>query len=164
MNCVASEEERRQLEGLWRTGRSHRVRERAHAVLLSARSYTLDRMADGLEVDRDAVSRTLDRWERGGVAALEEDPRPGQRPKVDAALEAEVLACAAEQPASLRRTLAKRGARLRLLRHVEKGAAPGALALAAHASAPGQAARPAPGAGRMQGLGQAARPRAGRAV
>ena len=104
-----SEEARRRLEGLWRTGRSHRVRERAHAVLLSAKSYTLDQIADVLEVDRDAVSRTLDRWERGGMAALEEGHRPGRRPKVDAALEAEVLASAAEQPASLRRALAKRG-------------------------------------------------------
>lgn len=104
-----SEEARRQLEGLWRTGRSHRVRERAHAVLLSAKAYTLDQIADVLAVDRDAVSRTLDRWEQGGVGALEEGSRPGRPPKVDAALAAEVLASAAEQPASLRRTLAKRG-------------------------------------------------------
>lgn len=104
-----SEEEQRQLEGLWRLGRSHRVRERAHAVLLSAKGYTLDQVADVLEVDRDAVARTLDRWQAGGVAALEEGHRPGRRPKVDAALEAEVLAAACEQPASLRRALAKKG-------------------------------------------------------
>ena len=104
-----SEEEQRQLEGLWRTGRSHRVRQRAHAVRLSAKNYPLDQIAEVLEVDRDAVSRTLERWERGGVAALEEGHRPGRRPKVAAALEAEVLSAAQEQPASLRRTLAKRG-------------------------------------------------------
>ena len=104
-----SEEERRQLDGLHRTGRSHRVRQRAHALRLSAKGYTLDQIADVLEVDRDAVSRTLDRWERGGAAALEEGHRPGRRPKVDAALEGEVLAAAQEQPASLRRPLAKRG-------------------------------------------------------
>lgn len=104
-----SEEGQRQLEGLWRTGHSHRVRQRAHAVLLSAKGYTLDQIADVLAVDRDAVSRTLDRWERGGVMALEEGPRPGRRPKVDTALEAEVFAAAAEQPAGVRRALAKRG-------------------------------------------------------
>lgn len=104
-----SEEEQRQLEGLWRTGCSHHVRERAHAVLRSAKAYTLDQIADVLEVERAAVARTLDRWERGGVAALEEGHRPGRRPKVDAALAVEGLASAAEPPASLRRTLAKRG-------------------------------------------------------
>ena len=106
---VLSEEEQRQVEGLWRSGRSHRVRQRAHAVRLSAKGYTLDQIADVLAVDRDAVSRTLDRWKRGGVAALEEGHRPGRRPKVDADLEAQVLAAAAEQPASVRRALAKRG-------------------------------------------------------
>ena len=85
------------------------MRERAHAVLLSARRYTLDQVAAVLAVDRDAVSRTLDRWERGGVAALEEGHRPGRPPKVDTALEAEVFVAAKESPASLRRTLAKRG-------------------------------------------------------
>ena len=104
-----SAEERRRLEGLHRAGRSHRVRQRAHAVLLSAQGYTLDQAADILRVDRDAVPRTLDRWEEGGVVTLEEGARPGCPPKVDAALEAEVLASAAEQPASLRRALAKRG-------------------------------------------------------
>ena len=66
------EEAGRQFEGLHRTGRSHRVRRRAHAVLLSVQGYTLDQIADILRVDRDAASRTPDRWEEGGVAALEE--------------------------------------------------------------------------------------------
>jgi transposase len=104
-----SEEQRRGLAGLHRTGRSHRVRQRAHALLLSAKGYTLDEIAEVLAVDRDALARTLDRWQRGGLAALEEAPGPGRVPKVDAALAAEVLAAAKESPASLRRTLAKRG-------------------------------------------------------
>lgn len=109
-----SEEGQRQLEGLWRAGRSHRVRQRAHAVLLSAQGYTLDQAADVLRVDRDAVSRWLARWERGGLSALADAPKSGRPPKVDAALEAEVVAAASESPASVRRTLAKRG-RLDLL-------------------------------------------------
>lgn len=104
-----SEEARQQLDGLHRTGRSHRVRQRAHAVRLSAKGYTFDQIADVLDVDRDAVARTLDRWETGAVAALEEGGRPGRPSKVDAALEAQVFAAARERPASLRRTLAKKG-------------------------------------------------------
>ena len=104
-----SEEEQRQLDKLHRTGRSHRVRQRAHAVLLNARGYTLDQAADVLRIDRDAVSRTLDRWEQGGLAALEEGARPGRPPKVDAVTASEVVAAAQESPASPRRVLAKRG-------------------------------------------------------
>lgn len=66
------------------------------------------------------------------------------------------LACAARWQ--------KGGARVRLLRHAPAGLAPGALALAAHAPAHGQAARPGPGADRPQGAGQTARPRAGRTL
>ncbi len=102
-------EQKQALELLHRTGRSHRVRQRAHAALLSAQGYTLDQIADVLRIDRDAVSRTLDRWERGGVAALQEGPRPGRPPKADVALEAEVVSAAQESPASVRRALAKRG-------------------------------------------------------
>ena len=102
-------EQKQALEQLHRTGRSHRVRQRAHAVLLSAKGYTLDQIADVLDIERDAVSRTLDRWEQGGAAALQESPRPGRAPKVDAAMKAQALAAAREQPASVRRALAKRG-------------------------------------------------------
>lgn len=104
-----SEEEGRQLDELHRTGRSHRVRQRAHAVLLNARGYTLDQAADVLRIDRDAVSRTLDRWERGGLGALAEGARPGRPPKVDAVMAAEIVAAAEQSPASPRRVLAKRG-------------------------------------------------------
>lgn len=107
--AALSEKERLGLARLHRRGRSHRVRQRAHTVLLSAKGYTLDEIADALEIDRDAASRTLGRWQRGGLKALEEAPRPGRMPKVDAALAGEVLAAAKESPAGLRRTLAKRG-------------------------------------------------------
>ena len=79
------------------------------AVLLSAQGHPLDQLVDILRVDRDAGSRTLDRWAEGGVAALEEGGRPGRSPTVDAALAAAVLASAAGPPASRRRVLAKKG-------------------------------------------------------
>ena len=98
-----------QLDGLRRRGRRHRVRQRAHAVRLSAKGYPLDQIADVLAVDRDAVSRTLDRWKRGAWPPWRKEVVRAAPPKVDAALAAEVLAAAQERPASLRRTLAKRG-------------------------------------------------------
>ena len=68
------------------------MRQRARAGRLGAKGDTLDQIADVLAVGRDAVSRTLDRWEHGGVAAREEGHRAGRRPKGDAGLEAQVLA------------------------------------------------------------------------
>jgi transposase len=104
-----SPEQQQSLEQLHRAGCSHRVRQRAHAVLLSAQGYTLDEAADVLRVDRDAVSRWLGRWEQGGLAALDDAPKAGRPRKVDAALEVELVSVANAQPASVPRALAKRG-------------------------------------------------------
>jgi transposase len=97
------------LQRRWRTARSHRERQRAHAVLLSAKGYRLEECAEVLGVDRDAISRWLDRWEEGGVEALAEGARPGRPRALDEAQQAEVAAAAAANPASPRRELAKRG-------------------------------------------------------
>ncbi len=156
-----SEETRQQLNGLHRTGRSHRVRQRAHAVRLSAKGYTLDQIADVLDVDRDAVSRTLDRWEEGGLAAWRKEVVRAARPKWTPPWRRRCSPPPKNSPPACAARWQKGGVASGLLRHVKEGVAPGALALAAHASAHGQAAHPAPGARGAQSSLQAARPRAG---
>ena len=99
-----------ELTEVWRVGRCHRQRQRAHAVLLSAKRYTLEECAEILGVDRDAISRWLERWEDGGVEALAEAPRPGRPRLLGEAERRELAAAAALNPASPRRELAKRGA------------------------------------------------------
>ncbi len=53
-----SSEQASALEQLHRTGRSHRVRQRAHVVLLSAKTYTLERIADVLADEREQLATT----------------------------------------------------------------------------------------------------------
>ena len=43
-----------------RNGPTHRVRQRAQAILLSARGYKIDQLADIFECDRDTISQWLD--------------------------------------------------------------------------------------------------------
>jgi len=76
------------LEQIWRHGASHKERQRAQAVLLSARGYTLDQLADILSVDRDTVSRWLNQWQERGREGLTDAPRSGRPPKIDAEVEA----------------------------------------------------------------------------
>ena len=99
-----------EVEGLRRGGRSHRVRQRAHAVLLSAKGYSLDQAAHILGVDRDAISRWLGRWERVGSGALQDAPKRGRPRKLGAAEEAVLTAAAAARPANPPPELAKKGA------------------------------------------------------
>ena len=108
-----TEPDRAALERTWRRGASHRERQRAQAVLLSDRGYTLEQLADILCADRDAVSRWLDAWRERGHEGLAEAPRPGRPPKIDAAVEG-ALRQILEQPgpnlkAAIAAELEKRG-------------------------------------------------------
>jgi len=72
-------------------GPTHRQRQRAKAVLLSAKGYTLDQIADVLDTSRFAVSGWLNRWQKQGLDGLADAPKSGRRRKIDAALEADLL-------------------------------------------------------------------------
>ena len=103
------------LEQLYRHGISHRERQRAQAVLLSARGYSLDQLADILSTDRDTISRWLTQWQEPGREGLADAPRSGRPRKIDAEVEA-ALRDILEQPspnlkAVIAAELEKRGSR-----------------------------------------------------
>ena len=51
---------------------------RARIVLLAAEGVPLDRIGRQIGVDRNVVRLWVDRYRVGGVAALEDRPRPGR--------------------------------------------------------------------------------------
>jgi transposase len=55
-------------------GPTARQRQRAHAVLLSARGYKLDQLADILRADRDTISGWLDARQEQGMSPRLEEP------------------------------------------------------------------------------------------
>ncbi|PWQ92036.1 helix-turn-helix domain-containing protein [Leucothrix pacifica] len=57
---------------------NHRVRQRAHAILLSARGYKIPDISALLESHRDRVSAWIDRWHEKGVDGLYDQPRSGR--------------------------------------------------------------------------------------
>lgn len=52
-----------------------RQRQRAKAVLLSAKGYTLDQIADVLDTSRFAVSGWLNRWQKQRLDGLADAPK-----------------------------------------------------------------------------------------
>lgn len=56
-------QQEQQLTQLYKISQDHRERQRAQALLLSHRNYTIPDLADLFEVDRDTVSRWMDRWQ-----------------------------------------------------------------------------------------------------
>jgi len=58
-----------------------RVSQRAHMVLLSARGYSVERIAEIFGVGQDVVRTWLHRYERRGPTGLDDHPRPGRPPR-----------------------------------------------------------------------------------
>ena len=67
------------------------MRQRAQAVLLSAKGFSLEQLAALCDVHSETVSGWLDAWQEHGLDGLADAPKPGRRRKIDAALEAELL-------------------------------------------------------------------------
>lgn len=86
-----TEADQQALTRLYATSPAHRQRQRAQAVLLSAKGYTLEQIADVLGTTRRSISGWLDRWQTSGLDGLADAPKSGCPRKIDAALEAELL-------------------------------------------------------------------------
>jgi transposase len=83
--------QRASLEQVYRHGSAHRLRQRAQAVLLSAKGFTLEQLAAMCEVHPETVSGWLNNWQEHGLDGLADAPKPGRRRKIDAALEADLI-------------------------------------------------------------------------
>ena len=73
-----TETEKIKLKGLFKHHSSFRVRKRAHSALLNNRGFSIAQIAEIYQVDRDTVSRWLDRWSENGVDGLLDKPRSGR--------------------------------------------------------------------------------------
>ena len=94
--------QREELQAIMKSTAPQRKRMRAHAVLLSARRYSLDQIADIYQVDRDRVSQWLERWEAAHMDGLDDEPRSGRPPKLTDAERQDVLKITLQEPRSIK--------------------------------------------------------------
>jgi len=80
-----TDDEREQLEHLLHSG-THATRKvtRARMLLKAAEGWEDNAIAAALSVGRTTVERTRQRFVEEGLGALEDRPRPGKQPKLDA--------------------------------------------------------------------------------
>lgn len=57
-----------------------RVRQRAHALLLNHRGYSMTRLHELFEVQHETVSRWMQRWQSEGLVGLLDQERSGRPP------------------------------------------------------------------------------------
>ena len=88
--------EQEQLLELTRKGEvGARKMKRAQILLKADEGWKDEDIIKALNTNRSTVERTRKRWVEGGLdKALNEDPRPGQRPKLDGKAEAHLVALA----------------------------------------------------------------------
>ena len=92
---------------LHENGANHRIRMRAHSILLSARGYAIEEIADIYKVHRDTVSSWLDRWEESGFDGLQDKSRSGRPPILSEEELEKVLELIKKYPQSIRTVISK---------------------------------------------------------
>jgi len=93
-----SEEEMTKLVENYQTNDNFRVRNRSHAILLSAEGYPIDEIAVICKAHRNAVSRWFERWKEFGVDGLADGSRMGRPRFLSDSEEAEAVEIALENP------------------------------------------------------------------
>jgi transposase len=101
-----------QLKALIKTRTSFRMRQRAHAILLSAKRYTLDTLADIFAVDRDTMSQWITNWECSGIGGLSDHAKPGSPPKMSEQEAEQALKIILESPQQVKAAIPKISAQL----------------------------------------------------
>jgi transposase len=100
-----SDQER--LENLMKSSPTHRIRQRAHAILLSARGYSIDSLADIFSTHRNTISEWLDAWASDSFGGLADAPKPGRPRKLSTSEEQQVIESVEKNPQRISEALAE---------------------------------------------------------
>tara|TARA_B100000282_G_scaffold106482_1_gene75585 strand:+ start:5 stop:493 length:489 start_codon:yes stop_codon:yes gene_type:complete len=68
------------LKEMYKNAPVHRMRQRAHIILMSNKLITVKSIALSMDLDRDTISSTIDAWESIGICGLYDNKRTGRPP------------------------------------------------------------------------------------
>lgn len=102
-----SVEQMETLESLMKNDSSHRVRTRAHCILLSAQGFSIDEICAIHQIHRHSVSSWIEAWEQSEVEGLRDKPQEGGKPKLTASEREIVKELIKSYPQSPKTVLAK---------------------------------------------------------
>lgn len=100
-----SVEQYQKLQQIYKADTRWRTRQRAQAILLSARGYSIEQLATIFECDRDRVSQWLDWWEEYQYEGLDDDPRSGRPPTLNQVEQQRACEIVEEEPRSTNQAL-----------------------------------------------------------
>ncbi len=56
---------------------------RIHAIVLSSQGYTIEEISEIHDIDRDTVSKWIDKWIANGIEGLLDKPKQNRKPKLN---------------------------------------------------------------------------------
>lgn len=89
------------LRRIYRESQRHRVRARAHCILLSSQGYTTTQLMEIFQVDRVTIYNWVNAWESRGVAGLYDHKGKGRKPKLNPKQKEQIKAWAEAFPKNL---------------------------------------------------------------
>ena len=98
-----TESEKRTLKELHKNHKKHRTRMRGHMLLLSAKGYKINEIADIYQVQRGTVSQCFTNWETKGLVGLYDEPTSGRPRKLKEEDVAQAVALLKEDPRDCKR-------------------------------------------------------------
>lgn len=101
--CILSEPELITLECLYQNGYSHRLRQRAHIILMSNNHIKINDISTVTSLDRDTISKTIENWETIGLRGLYDAPKSGRPPIFSAIDENTIVKKIEAEPRSLKK-------------------------------------------------------------
>ena len=93
-----SEEEHSRLSRNHQRDENFRVRNRSHAILLSAEGFAIAEIARICRVDRDTVSLWIDNWQHNSFNSLADNERSGRPPILTAEEQRRAIEIAMKNP------------------------------------------------------------------
>ncbi len=73
----------KKLESLIKNSKNAKVRQRAQAIILSSKIFSIDDISKICDVVRNTVSSWITNWEKFGFEGLHDKERPGGPPKLN---------------------------------------------------------------------------------
>ena len=101
-----TEQDKKDLDALFKNHVSHNVRRRADTVLLSSQKFRINEIARIYDVHRETIRDTLARWEKSGIKGLYDLPKDGRPPTLSSDEEKKALEALEKDPRSTKKALA----------------------------------------------------------
>lgn len=102
-----NEKQKSELDKFIENSQNAREIKRVNAILMNSKKVEINTISNIYEVDRDTVSRWINKWKENGIDGLKDKPHTGRIPKLTKLQKVEVIQIVKEEPRKLKLAVVK---------------------------------------------------------